>query len=140
MEVSSTNYHFAGWATCSNKLCSDGRTIMPDAFCHQDGEIVPLVWNHQHNDVNNVLGKALLHSRDGGMYAYCLFNDTESGRAGQEIVQHGDVCSLSICANKLKHNSSRGVTHGVIREVSLVLAGANPGAYIDTVMKHGEEC
>ena len=140
MEVSPTNYDFAGWATCCNVLCSDGRTIMPDAFAHQDGNIVPLVWNHQHDDIDNVLGKALLHSRDGGMYAYCLFNDTESGQAGKTIVQHGDVCSLSICANQLKHNSARGVTHGMIREVSLVLANANPGAYIGNVMKHGEEC
>ena len=140
MEVSPTNYHFAGWATCSNVLCSDGRTIMPDAFKHHDGEIVPLVWNHQHNDVNNVLGKALLHSRDGGIYAYGLFNDTESGRAAKELVDHGDVSSLSICANQLKHNANRGVTHGMIRELSLVLAGANPGAHIENVMKHGEDC
>jgi hypothetical protein len=112
---------------------------MPDAFKHHDGQVVPLVWNHQHNDVNNVLGKALLHSRDGGLYAYVQFNDTESGQAAKELVSHGDVCSLSIYANQLKHNSSRGVTHGVIRELSLVLAGANPGAYIDSVtMSHGE--
>ena len=139
MEVSNTNYDFAGWATCCNQLCSDGRTIMSDAFKHQDGETVPLVWNHQHNDPNNILGKALLHSRDGSMYAYCLFNDTESGKTAKELVEHGDVCSLSIHANQLKHNANRGVTHGVIREVSLVLAGANPGAFIDSIICHGEE-
>lgn len=138
MEPSKKCYDFAGWATCCNRLCSDGRTIMPDAFKHHDGEVVPLVWNHQHNDVNNVLGKALLHSRDGGLYAYCLFNETESGKAAKELVSHGDVCSLSIYANQLKHNANRGVTHGVVREVSLVLAGANPGAYIDSIMRHGE--
>lgn len=140
MEISPKNYDFAGWATCSNLLCSDGRTIMPDAFKHHDGEIVPLVWNHQHNDPNNILGKALLHSRDGGMYTYCLFNNTDSGKAAKELVEHGDICSLSICANQLKHNANRGVVHGKIREVSLVLAGANPGAFIDSVIKHGEEC
>lgn len=139
MEVSTTHYDFAGWATCCNRLCSDGRTIMPDAFKHHDGQIVPLVWNHQHNDPNNILGQALLHSREGSMYAYCLFNDTESGKTAKELVNHGDVCALSIYANQLKHNSQRGVTHGTIREVSLVLAGANPGAFIDSVIKHGEE-
>lgn len=139
MEVSTTHYDFAGWATCCNRLCSDGRTILPDAFKHQDGEIVPLVWNHDHKDPNNVLGKALLHSRDGSMYVYALFNDTESGRTAKELVTHGDICSLSIYANKLKHNAQRGVTHGAIREVSLVLAGANPGAFIDSVIRHGEE-
>lgn len=140
MEISSTNYDFGGWATCNNRLCSDGRTIMPDAFKHHDGTIVPLVWNHQHNDPNNILGKALLHNREEGVYAYCKFNETESGKTARELVEHGDICSLSICANQLKHNAKRGVTHGVIREVSLVLAGANPGAFIDSVIKHGEEC
>ena len=140
MKLSTNNYDFAGWATCSNMKCTDGRTIMPDAFKHHDGECVPLVWNHQHNNPENILGKALLHSREGGIYAYCMFNDTESGRTAKELVTHGDICALSICANQLKHNSSRGVTHGMIREVSLVLAGANPGAFIDTVIKHGEEC
>lgn len=139
MELSTTQYDFAGWATCSNRLCSDGRTIMPDAFKHHDGEIVPLVWNHQHSDANNILGKALLHSRDGGMYAYCQFNDTEQGRNAKMLVEHGDISALSIYANQLRHNADRGVTHGVIREVSLVLAGANPGAFIDSVIKHGEE-
>jgi hypothetical protein len=112
---------------------------MPDAFKHHDGEIVPLVWNHQHDDPNNILGKALLHSRNGGLYAYCQFNDTESGQAAKELVRHGDICSLSILANQLKHNSSRGVIHGIVRELSLVLAGANRGARIESViMKHGE--
>ena len=139
MELSTTNYDFAGWATCCNIKCTDGRTIMPDAFKHHDGEVVPLVWNHQHNDPNNILGKALLHSRNGGLYAYCQFNDTESGQAAKELVRHGDICSLSILANELKHNSSRGVTHGMVRELSLVLAGANKGARIESViMRHGE--
>ena len=133
MELSSTNYDFAGWATRSNHLCTDGRTIMPNAFKHHDGEVVPLIWNHQHNDPFAVLGKALLHCVDGDVYAYCSFNNNESGNTAKELVQHGDVCSLSICANQLKHNASRGVTHGVIREVSLVVAGANPEARIDTV-------
>lgn len=139
MEVSTTHYDFAGWATCCNRLCSDGRTILPDAFKHQDGEIVPLVWNHDHNDPNNVLGKALLHSCDGSMRVYGLFNDTESGRTAKELVIHGDINALSIYANKLKHDAKRGVSHGAIREVSLVLAGANPGAFIDSVIRHGEE-
>lgn len=139
MELSTKHYDFAGWITCCNKLCSDGRTIMPDAFKHQDGTIVPLVWNHQHDDPSNVLGKVLIHSRDGSMYGYCLFNDTPSGRNAKELVEHGDIVSLSILANKLSHNSKRGVTHGDIKEVSLVLAGANPGAFIDSVIKHGEE-
>lgn len=133
MELSSTNFDFAGWATRSNHLCSDGRTIMPDAFKHHDGEVVPLIWNHQHNDPFAVLGKALLHCIDGDVYAYCSFNDNESGQTAKELVQHGDICSLSICANQLKHNANRGVMHGMIREVSLVVAGANPEARIDSV-------
>ena len=139
MELSTKHYDFAGYITCCNKLCSDGRTIMPDAFKHQDGAIVPLVWNHQHDDPSNVLGKALIHSRNGSMYGYCLFNETPNGRNAKELVEHGDIVALSILANNLKHNDSKGVTHGVIREVSLVLAGANPGAFIDSVIKHGEE-
>ena len=138
-KLSPTNYDFSGWATCPNLKCSDGRTIMNDAFKHHDGDIVPLVWNHQHNDPNNILGKALLHSRDGGLYAYCQFNDTEQGMNAKMLVEHGDISALSIYANDLKHNASRGVTHGNVREVSLVLAGANPGAFIDSIMKHGEE-
>lgn len=133
MELSSHNYDFAGWATRSNQMCADGRTILPDAFKHHDGEVVPLIWNHQHNDPFSILGKALLHCVDGGVYAYCAFNDTESGNTARELVQHGDVCSLSICANQLKHNASRGVMHGVIRELSLVVAGANPKARIEDV-------
>lgn len=140
MELSTTNYDFAGWATCCNIKCTDGRTIMPDAFKHHDGEIVPLVWNHDYSDPYNILGKALLHSRDGGLYAYCQFNDTESGIAAKELVRHGDICSLSIMANQLQYNAGRGVTHGMVRELSLVLAGANKGARIESVvMKHGDE-
>lgn len=133
MELSHENYDFAGWATRSNHLCADGRTILPDAFKHHDGEVVPLIWNHQHNDPFAMLGKALLHSVEGDIYAYCAFNDTESGRTARELVEHGDVCSLSICANQLKHNANRGVMHGMIREVSLVVAGANPEARIESV-------
>lgn len=139
-ELSTTNYDFAGRATCANVLCSDGRTILPDAFKHQDGEIVPLIWNHRHEDVFGVLGSALLHSRDGDIYAYCAFNDTEQGKAAREVVRHGDTPSLSICANQLRHNDKRGVMHGVIREVSLVIAGANPKARIDSVrLAHSED-
>ena len=138
-QLSPKNYDCAGWATCPNLKCSDGRTIMNDAFKHHDGDIVPLVWNHQHNDPNNILGKALLRSRDGGLYAYCQFNDTEQGLNAKMLVEHGDIHALSIYANHLKHNADRGVTHGMVREVSLVLAGANPGAFIDSIMHHGEE-
>lgn len=139
-ELSTTNYDFAGRATCANVLCSDGRTILPDAFKHQDGEIVPLIWNHRHEDVFGVLGSALLHSRNGDIYAYCAFNDTEQGKAAREVVRHGDTPSLSICANQLRHNDKRGVMHGVIREVSLVIAGANPKAKIESVrLMHSED-
>ena len=132
------DYDFSGWATRANLKCSDGRTIMKDAFKHNDGKVVPLVWNHQHNDPNEVLGHALLKNMDDGVYAYCKFNDTESGQTAKLLVQHGDVNQLSIYANKLKQQMSN-VLHGDIREVSLVLAGANPGAYIDSIMQHGEE-
>jgi HK97 family phage prohead protease len=139
-ELSTTNYEFAGRATCANVLCSDGRTILPDAFKHQDGEIVPLIWNHRHDDVFGVLGSALLHSRNGDIYAYCAFNDTEQGKTAREVVRHGDTPSLSICANQLRHNDKRGVMHGMIREVSLVIAGANPKARIDSVrLMHSED-
>ena len=139
-ELSRTNYDFAGRATCANVPCSDGRTILPDAFAHQDGQIVPLVWNHRHEDVFGILGSALLHKHGPDMYAYCCFNDTEQGQTAKQAVQHGDVSSLSICANQLKHNSKRGVMHGVIREVSLVLAGANPKARIESVnLYHSED-
>lgn len=131
-------YDFSGWATKNNLKCSDGRTILKDAFKENDGQKVPLVWNHQHNDPNNVLGHALLENRNDGVYAYCAFNDTEAGQQAKQLVEHGDVASLSIYANKLKQRGN-DVIHGVIREVSLVLAGANPGAFIDVVMSHGED-
>ncbi len=131
-------YDFSGWATRNNLRCSDGRTIMKDAFKHNDGQTVPLVWNHQHNDPLNVLGHALLENRDEGVYAYCKFNETESGKNAKLLVEHGDVSALSIYANQLKQQGSN-VIHGAIREVSLVLAGANPGAFIDSIMRHGEE-
>ena len=132
-------FDFSGWATKANLKCSDGRVIMKDAFKHNDGQTVPLVWNHQHNDPNEILGHALLENRDEGVYTYCTFNDTESGKTAKLLVQHGDIVSLSIYANQLKQNMSN-VIHGNIREVSLVLAGANPGASIESVIKHGEEC
>ena len=131
-------YDFSGWATKNNLKCSDGRTILKDAFKENDGQKVPLVWNHQHNDPENVLGHALLENREEGVYAYCAFNDTESGQQAKKLVEHGDVVSLSIYANKLKQQGGN-VVHGAIREVSLVLAGANPGAFIDAVMSHGED-
>ena len=131
-------YDFSGWATKNNLKCSDGRTILKDAFKENDGQKVPLVWNHQHDDPDNVLGHALLENRDEGVYAYCAFNDTESGQQAKKLVEHGDVVSLSIYANKLKQQGGN-VIHGAIREVSLVLAGANPGAFIDAVMSHGED-
>lgn len=132
-------FDFSGWATKANLKCSDGRVIMKDAFKHNDGQTVPLVWNHQHNDPNEVLGHALLENREEGVYTYCTFNDTESGKTAKLLVQHGDIVSLSIYANQLKQNMSN-VIHGNIREVSLVLAGANPGASIESIIKHGEEC
>ena len=131
-------FDFSGWATRANLKCSDGRTIMKDAFKHNDGQTVPLVWNHEHNAPEYVLGHALLENREEGVYARCKFNDTESGNTAKLLVQHGDVKALSIYANQLKQNMSN-VIHGNIREVSLVLAGANPGAYIESVIKHGEE-
>ena len=133
------NYDFSGWATRNNIKCSDGRTILRDAFKHNDGQTVPLVWNHQHNESANVLGHAVLENREEGVYAYCTFNDTEAGKNAKLLVEHGDVTALSIYANKLKQNGGN-VMHGTIREVSLVLAGANPGAFIDNVIKHGEDC
>ena len=133
----SKKYDFSGWATKNNLRCSDGRTILRDAFKHNDGQTVPLVWNHQHNDPLNVLGHALLENRDSGVYAYCTFNDTEAGKNAKTLVQHGDVTALSIYANQLKQKGGN-VEHGMIREVSLVLAGANPGAFIDSILSHGE--
>lgn len=132
------NFDFSGYATRNNLKCSDGRTILKDAFKHNDGQTVPLVWNHLHNDPNNILGHALLENRNDGVYAYCKFNETESGRNAKLLVEHGDVSALSIYANQLKQNGTN-VLHGAIREVSLVLAGANPGAFIDSVLSHGIE-
>jgi len=131
------NYDFSGWATRFNIKCSDGRTIRHGAFKGNDGTTVPLVWNHGHNDVDNVLGHALLEERDEGVYAYCSFNDTEKGLKAKKLIRHGDICALSIYANQLKQNGG-DVIHGCIREVSLVLAGANPGAYINNVILHSE--
>lgn len=136
MEVK--DYDFSGWATKNNLKCSDGRTILKDAFKHNDGKTVPLVWNHNHNDPLNVLGHALLENRDEGVYAYCKFNDTNAGKNAKLLVEHGDVSALSIYANQLKQQGGN-VLHGAIREVSLVLAGANPGALIDSIIVHGEE-
>ena len=132
------DYDFSGWATKNNIQCSDGRTILKDAFKQNDGQKVPLVWNHQHSDPNEVLGHAILENREEGVYAYCKFNDTESGQTAKSLVVNGDVDKLSIYANKLK-TQMNNVMHGCIREVSLVLAGANPGAFIDTIITHSED-
>lgn len=132
------NYDFSGWATKALLRCSDGRTIMRDAFKDQDGETVPLVWNHQHNGPDNVLGHALLENREDGVYSYCSFNETPNGKKAKTLVEHGDVVALSIFANQLKQQGAN-VIHGMIREVSLVLAGANPGAFIDNVISHGDK-
>ena len=131
-------FDFSGWATKANLKCSDGRIIRQDAFKDNDGQKVPLVWNHKHDDTNQVLGHALLENRDGGVYAYCKFNNTESGNTAKELVKHGDVDKLSIYANQLKQQGPN-VIHGNIREVSLVLAGANPGALIEDVMMHSAD-
>ena len=131
-------FDFGGWATKNNLRCSDGRVIIKDAFKHNDGQTVPLVWNHQHSDPLNVLGHAVLENRNEGVYAYCTFNSTEAGQNAKQLVEHGDVSALSIYANKLQQQGSN-VLHGEIREVSLVLAGANPGAFIDSIIRHGEE-
>ena len=132
------NYDFSGWATRNDVKCSDGRIIRKDAFKHNDGQTVPVVWGHQHNDPDAVLGHALLENRDEGVYTYVKFNDNPKSQAAKVLVQHGDITSLSIYANQLKQTLDN-VLHGNIREVSLVLAGANPGALIDTVIRHGEE-
>ena len=132
-------FDFSGWATRANLKCSDGRTIMKDAFKHNDGQTVPLIWNHRHGDPNEVLGHALLENREEGVYAYCKFNDTQNGKTAKLLVQHGDVDRLSIYANQLKQQGPY-VMHGNIRELSLVLAGSNPGAFIENVvMAHGED-
>ena len=138
MKLKYPDCDFHGYATKANITCRDKRVIMPDAFKDQDGEKVPLCWGHQHNSVTNVLGHAYLENRADGVYAYGYFNDTDSGRAGKKLVDNGDVCALSIWANDLVQNGAN-VVHGVIRELSLVLAGANPGAYIDSVMQHDDE-
>lgn len=130
-------WDFGGWATKNNLKCSDERVIMKDAFKDNDGQTVPLVWNHQHNDPMNVLGHALLQNRPEGVRAYCKFNDTESGQNAKRLVENGDISALSIFANQLKQQG-KNVTHGIIREVSLVLAGANPGARIDAIMQHAD--
>lgn len=132
------NYDFSGWASRNNLKCSDGRTIRRGAFKDNDGMTVPLVWNHDHNDPTNVLGHALLENRDEGTYAYCWLNDTDAGQSVRELVKHGDVKALSIYANHLKQNGG-DVLHGSIKEVSVVLAGANPGAFIDSVIVHSFE-
>jgi len=132
------NYDFSGWATRNNIRCSDGRTIMQGAFAHDDGKVVPLVWNHQHNDPLNVVGHALLVNKPEGVYTYGYLNDTVPGKQAKNLIQHGDVTSLSIYANQLQQDG-KNVMHGAIREVSLVLAGANPGAYIDTVLEHSDD-
>ena len=131
------NFDFSGWATRNDLLCGDGRTIRRDAFKDNDGQTVPLIWNHDHLNQDAVLGHALLENRAEGVYAYCKFNDTEQGQMAKEYVRHGDVRSLSIHANQLKQIGN-DVIHGTIRELSLVLAGANPGASIDYVMAHGD--
>ncbi len=130
-------FDFSGWATRNDLLCSDGRTIRKDAFKGNDGQTVPLVWDHQSHDKDNILGHALLENRGDGVYAYCSFNDTESGVLSKKLVQHGDIRSLSILANQLKQ-MGKDVVSGIIREVSLVPAGANPGAFIDDVVAHGD--
>ena len=135
-------YDFSGWATRNDLVCADGRTIRKGAFKHCDGMSVPIVWNHQHDDVDNILGHAILEERKDGMYAYCFLNETESGKAAKQIVQHGDVHMLSIYANGLKqvpNGNGKDVVHGDIREVSLVVGGANPGAFIVFVdLAHGD--
>ena len=131
-------YNFSGYATKNNLKCSDGRTIMKDAFKQNDGMQVPLIWNHDHSDPSNVLGHAILENREDGVYAYCSFNETDKAKGAWSQVQHGDIKSLSIWANQLKQNAG-DVIHGNIREVSLVLAGANPGALIDSIIVHGVE-
>lgn len=132
-------FDFSGWATKYNVKCSDGRTILKHAFKDDDTKIIPLVWNHNHVEADNVLGHAYLEERDEGIYAYCSLNDTDQGKNAKELVQHGDITSLSIFANKLKQNGNKEVMHGIIREVSLVLAGANPGASIDYVVAHADD-
>ena len=133
-------YDFSGWATRNDLKCADGRTIRRDAFKHNDGDVVPLVWNHQHDDPFNCLGQAMLENKPEGVYAYCSFNNSESGKQARELVMHGDVKALSIYANHLSQNKRTGdVFHGDIKEVSLVLAGANPGALIEDIIQHSDD-
>ena len=131
-------YDFSGWATKNDLECSDGRIIRKDAFKHNDGQTVPLVWNHDHTDPYRIVGHALLENRSEGVYAYCSLNDTDLGQTAKTYIKHGDITQLSIYANQLKQQGPN-VMHGTIREVSLVLAGANPEAYIDSIMMHGED-
>ena len=131
-------YDFGGWATKYNVKCSDGRTILKHAFKEDNEKVIPLVWNHNHIEADNVLGHAYLEEREDGVYAYCSFNETDQGKNAKELVQHKDITALSIFANKLKQNSNKEVMHGIIREVSLVLAGANPGAKIEYVVAHAD--
>ena len=134
-----SKYDFSGWATKNDLRCSDGRTIRRNAFAGDDGHTVPLVWQHSHSNPENVLGHALLQNKDEGVYAYCTFNNTDSARHAKELIRHGDICALSIYANGLKQDHG-DVLHGSIKEVSLVLAGANPGALIDYMdIQHGED-
>ena len=136
--MSKIKYDFSGYATKTGLKCSDGRTILKDAFKEQDGQTVPLVWQHLHNEPANVLGHALLQNRKDGVYCYGKFNDTEAGKNAKQLVEHGDISSLSIYANQLKEKMKQ-VIHGSIREVSLVLSGANPGALIDNLsFTHGD--
>ena len=135
VKMETKRWDFSGWATKNDLRCSDGRVIRKDAFKDCDGHTVPLVWNHQHNDPNDILGHARLENREEGVYAYCSFNDSENAKSAKEAVKHGDVAAMSIFANQLKQQGSN-VVHGAIREVSLVLAGANPGAFIDSVICH----
>ena len=132
------NYDFGGWATKNDLLCSDGRIIRKDAFRDQNNAKVPLVWNHAHNDPRNVLGHAYLANKKDGVYAYCYLNDTEDAKVARSLIKHGDIDRMSIHATKLKQNGPN-VMHGEIKEVSLVIAGANPGASIDNVLIHGEQ-
>ena len=132
------NFDFAGWATRNDLQCSDGRIIRRDAFKHCDGKRVPIIWMHQHDNPDAVLGHAILENRDEGVYTYGYLHDSEQGKTAKLLLQHGDIDALSIWANQLKQDGPN-VMHGNIREVSLVLAGANPGAHIDSVIMHGEE-
>ena len=131
-------YDFSGWATKAGQKCSDGRTILKDAFIENDGQKVPLVWNHQYGSINNVLGHAILQNRPEGVYAYCSLNDSPSGEHARSALKNGDIVAMSIYADKLKQDNMRNVSHGVIREVSIVLAGANPGAVIDDIITHAD--